>query len=295
MNELFAIIGGDTRQIALAARLARSGARVQCYGLPEMVQDPQIYAAPTWQEAIKGASVLLLPLPASPDGVRINMPLCQGAETPVFAQMLNVLDEKTLVIGGKFTPAMRDLAAAQGKEVIDYCKEEQFQLQNAIPTAEGALCILMERLPCTINGLSVAVTGFGRIARALARLLVAMGAEVTVGARKESALAEAARMGCRTVKLCGDESMITLTRDKAAVFNTVPHWIFTRPVLMQLPRETLLIDLASAPGGVDTEVARALGRSVIWALSLPGKYAPTTAGEIIADTVLDILAREGVV
>ncbi len=295
MNKLFAIIGGDTRQIALAARLARAGARVHCYGLPDTALDAQIHSFATWQEAVKGATVLLLPLPASPDGVRINMPLSQSDEAPIFAHVLRELDKETLVIGGKFTPSMRDLAQVHGKDVIDYCKEEQFQLQNAIPTAEGALAILMERIPRTVNGLPVAITGFGRVSKALARLLLAMGAEVTVGARRESALAEAAAMGCRTVKLCGDAAMITLTRDKAAVFNTVPHWIFTRAVLTQLPRDTLLVDLASAPGGVDAEVARALGRSVIWALSLPGKYAPITAGEIIADTVLEILEKEGCV
>lgn len=295
MNKLFAIIGGDTRQIALAARLARSGARVHCYGLPEKALDAQIHSFTSWQEALRGADVLLLPLPASPDGVRINMPLAPSNEAPVFANVLDELDAQTQVIGGKFTPAMRDLADAKGKDVIDYCKHEQFQLANAIPTAEGAIAILMERIPRTINGLPVAISGFGRVAKALARLLVAMGAEVTVGARRESALAEAAAMGCRTVKLCGDASMITLCRDKVAVFNTVPHWIFTRAVLAELPRDALLVDLASAPGGVDAEVARALGRSVVWALSLPGKYAPTTAGEIIADTVLEILAKGGAV
>ena len=271
MNKLFAIIGGDTRQIALAARLARAGARVHCYGLPDKALDAEIRSFATWQEAVSGADVVLLPLPASPDGVRINTPLSDNEDAPVFANVLDALGEETLVVGGKFTPAMRDLAAAHGKEVIDYCKHEQFQLANAVPTAEGALAILMERIPRTVKGLPVAITGFGRVAEALARLLVAMGAEVSVGARRESALAKAAQMGCRTLKLCGDESMIALTRDKAAVFNTVPHWIFTRPVLAEMSRDTLLVDLASAPGGVDAEVARALSRSVVWALSLPGK------------------------
>ena len=50
-----------------------------------------------------------------------------------------------------------------------------------------------------------------------------------------------------------------------------------------------MIDLASKPGGVDFEAAKRLGVRVIWALSLPGKVAPITAGEIIKDTVLNIL------
>lgn len=292
MNELFAIIGGDRRQISLANRFAKEGRQVNCYGLPcdKLTEGVTVHA--TWQDAIAGASAVLLPLPASPDGLRINVPLLQNACAPVFSELLRVLPCGVPLIGGKFTPAMRDTAERAGHVVFDYCKEEEFQQNNAIPTAEGAVAILMERETHTINGLSVAITGFGRVAKALATLLVAMGANVTVGARKPSALAEARALGCDTVQLCGDASMLTLVRDKAAVFNTVPHWIFTHDVLAAMPRETLLIDLASAPGGVDGEVARGLSRSVIFALSLPGKYAPDTAGEIIAQTVLSLLERE---
>ena len=42
-------------------------------------------------------------------------------------------------------------------------------------------------------------------------------------------------------------------------------------------------------GGVDFEAAKEAGVKVIWALSLPGKTAPITAGKIIKDTILNIL------
>jgi dipicolinate synthase subunit A len=62
-------------------------------------------------------------------------------------------------------------------------------------------------------------------------------------------------------------------------------------VLRGLSRDTVLIDLASAPGGVDAEAAANLGIRVIFALSLPGKYAPVSAGHIIAQTVLSCLEK----
>ena len=293
MNELFAIIGGDRRQISLANRFAKEGLRVNSYGLPCDKLLAGVTAHTTWQDAIVGASAVLLPLPASPDGVRINVPLSPTASPPAFLELLRVIPRDIPMIGGRFTPAMREAAEQMGKTLYDYCKEEEFQQKNAIPTAEGAVAILMERETHTIKGLSVAITGFGRVAKALAFLLLAMGANVTVGARRQSALEEASALGCKTVRLCGEESMFALVRDKAAVFNTVPQWIFTREVLEKLSPDTLLIDLASAPGGVDGEAARGLSRSVIWALSLPGKYAPDTAGEIIAETVLSLMEREG--
>ena len=53
----------------------------------------------------------------------------------------------------------------------------------------------------------------------------------------------------------------------------------------------MIIDLASRPGGVDFEAAGELGLKTIWALSLPGKVAPITAGGIIRDTVLHMVAE----
>ena len=120
----------------------------------------------------------------------------------------------------------------------------------------------------------------------------AMGAHVTIGARKPMALAEAACEGYAILRLKGDKSVMTLCEGQAVIFNTVPHWLFNKEVLRTIPKETPLIDLASAPGGIDVDAAGALGLSVIWALALPGKYAPVTAGEIIADTVLSQMRRE---
>ena len=53
--------------------------------------------------------------------------------------------------------------------------------------------------------------------------------------------------------------------------------------------ETLLIDLASNPGGIDKKVAKEKNLKLIWALALPGKVAPVTTAEFIKDTVYNIL------
>lgn len=45
--------------------------------------------------------------------------------------------------------------------------------------------------------------------------------------------------------------------------------------------------------GVDFEAASALGIQVIWALALPGKMSPVSAGEIVAQTVREMSAEGG--
>ena len=130
------------------------------------------------------------------------------------------------------------------------------------------------------------VTGFGRIGRVLCRLLVAMGAQVTVAARKYSDFAWIGIFGAKAVHT---DSLAEASAQADLVFNTVPSLLFDQKVLSALPKEAVVIDLASKPGGVDFAAAGRLGVKTIWALSLPGKVAPISSGEAIMDTILNIL------
>ena len=75
------------------------------------------------------------------------------------------------------------------------------------------------------------------------------------------------------------------------IFNTVPAPVISRQVLDELAPETLIIDLASEPGGTDFDYASKLGITVVHALGIPGKFAPRTAGEILKSTILSMLTE----
>ncbi len=293
-NLTFAILGGDARQFSLADKLAETGAEVRCFGLPAEKMKEEVSVLADWRETVADADAVVLALPASPDGVRVHIPLAAGAEIPTLESVFSAIPRGVFLAGGRFSPSAKALAEQYGHVPFDYARSESFQSRNALPTAEGAVAILMERISRTVSGLPVAITGYGRIARALAKLLHAMGAKVTVGARKPMALAEAAGEGYRILRLCGEKSVMSLCEGQAAIFNTVPHWLFNKEVLKTISKDALLIDLASAPGGVDVDAASGLGLCVIWAPSLPGKYAPVTAGEIIAECLLDEMEKEGI-
>ena len=157
---------------------------------------------------------------------------------------------------------------------------------NALPTAEGAIQLAMEHLPITIHGARVLVTGFGRVGRLTAQRFAALGAKVCVAARKYEQLAWAQAMGFGAQELshlagwlCGYDLVV----------NTVPAPVLGETELKDLWPDCLIIDLASKPGGVDRKAADRLGRQVIWALSLPGKVAPVTAGGAIRSTIYNML------
>ena len=293
-NKIIAILGGDTRQLSLAAFFAERGFTVRVFGLP-CKEEGGLLCAKDWKSAVCGAVAVVLPLPACADGRRVHMPLAPETEAPLLTDVFETVKGDIPLFGGKFSPAVKSKAQAYGVRLVDYFENEELQQKNALPTAEGAVSVLMRETPRTVSGLPVAVTGYGRVAKALIRLLLAMGAQVTVLARKKEDILSAKALGCRTVHLTGSDALTAFAKEQTVIFNTVPHWLFSDTVLAEMSKESLIIDLASAPGGVDANAAAARGIRVIWALSLPGKYAPVTAGEIIAETVLAHLQQEGLV
>ena len=285
-----AVLGGDLRQAAVADFFAVKGYGVVAWGLPLHTLSSSVLLVESWQSAVQGTDVLILPLPASPDSKHLNMPLLQGESThpPCVLEVLEHTPPHTLIAGGRFSRKIKDALERSGHRYFDYFESEALQQKNAVPTAEGAIEVLMREVPRTIRGLSVAVTGYGRVSRALVQLLLAMGAHVTVIARKSEDLLSATSLGCDALRL--QPGALDALGDRfAVIFNTVPSCLFDKSALQGLSHQTVIVDLASAPGGVDVNAAKALGIRAVWALSLPGKYAPVTAGQIIGETVLSHL------
>ena len=154
----------------------------------------------------------------------------------------------------------------------------------------------MENTDRLIKGMSVLISGYGRIGSALATLLSAMGARVTVMARRDESLCEIAMRGYEPVRICENEPVRAAFdgEEYDVIVNTVPHVVFTRNLLQKLQGKPLYIEVASSPGGIDLCAAREIGIEVIFAPSLPGKYAPVNAGEYIFETVCDILRERGI-
>ncbi len=146
----------------------------------------------------------------------------------------------------------------------------------------------MRELPVTINGARCLVAGYGRIGKVLARMLAALGAKVTVSARKPEDLAWIRLNGMRAVKT----AEIRESGQYDVIFNTVPSVIFDAQTLSLVAEDALVIDLASAPYGVDFEAAKRLNVKTILATGLPGKVAPQTAGIIIKNEIYQMIREE---
>ena len=287
-----AVLGGDARQIAMARALIEQGFSLSVWGLGEQGRSAlKEIRSLSWQEAVSDANVLLLPLPCSVDGVRLNLPL-ESSDVSLRLSLLLESFSGKILLGGRLTSACKLLAEEKGIECIDYFDSEILQLKNALPTAEGALLIAMQELSVTLDGCESVVVGYGRIGSLLAEKLRLLGARVSVLARRQEALTQAALHHHRPIVFHCKDSYAGITqipKNCRVIFNTVPQRIFTKELLQKLPQNCLLIDLASAPGGIDFSAAAELGMHAVWGTALPGKYAPETAGIFLAQTVKLIL------
>lgn len=294
-NLKFAFIGGDRRSIEAIKTIAEKGVIVAVWGI-----DGEYFPSPLWcketcEEALSGADVVILPTPPSEDDVRVNCPLFSKESGIKIHKMLEMLSSKAIVLGGRISPRMREFAAKREIKMIDYFNREELLIKNAVPTAEGAIGISIEKTDCTLFGAKAAILGYGRIAEALASRLKALGTAITVFARKAESIAKAQSEGYNGIKIEYVDNRCSLERlaeNFDIIYNTVPHWIVTEEIIKVIPRKTVFIDLASAPGGVDLVAAKKYNFDVVRALALPAKIAPRTAGKIIAESIINIVEEE---
>lgn len=249
MPQSYSVFGGDARQTYLAALLEQSGL-------------PTVHTTDT----VRFLETVVLPVPTlTPEG------LLRGTRLP-FRTLLQAAPPGTTFWGSGFSP-YRPLAEALGIQLRDFTDDPSFAEENAVPTAEGAIQLALQELPTTIQSGRFLVIGYGRIGKALAARLDALGGAVTVASRSDPEHPYR--------RDCTGTYALPLT-DYDAVFNTVPVLVFPESDCRRTREDCLLIDLASAPGGI----AKNCGRRLIHALGLPAKTAPKTAARILRDILL---------
>ena len=254
------IIGGDQRIIELA-RIIQNNKRdnLYLYGIDEtdIIKDFQI--ASSLKEAIDKSEMIITSIPLSKDGEHIYAPF--STKTILISDLFEYAKNKK-IITGNISNQQSD------NEIIDVLKLEELAVLNAIPTAEGAIQIAIEKSDITLHESNCLVMGFGKIGKILSKMLYGMGANVYCEARKESDIAFIKAYGYNDIYL-KDLSQYLGKFD--FIFNTIPNIILDKTNLSYIKKECIIIDLASKPGGVDFDYANSINLKTYWALALPRK------------------------
>lgn len=217
---------------------------------------------------------IVLPIPLTKDKLSINAPLSQTAVT--FNIILQYAEKNAVIFAGGTCDVLEKLCRENGFELVNYFASERLALKNAALTAEAAACILSQNGDGAVLGTEILVTGYGRIARFLARYLKTLGGKVTVAARNPASRAAAELEGFSAVDING----ISGSFDYCA--NTVPAHVLTEEFFGEIGA---YMELATLDGEREKRLCSENGKKYIAAGGLPGKFYPKTAGKFIAEEI----------
>lgn len=282
----FAVVGGDRRSALLAGLLLREGHRVRSFALERAELPAEIPKDSALPACVYGADAVLLPVPAE-HGPLLNAPL--AAQPLPLGELWAALWPGQLVLGGGFSGESGAQALHGKLGLTDLLRRPSFVTGNAALTAEAATGLLIRESERALRGSRVLLLGYGRIGKLLAHTLAALGASVTVAARKETDRALAAALGHAALPFDALEGAVG---EADAIVNTVPARVLSDAALCCVPAGAPLLELASAPGGFDRALAQNIGLRVIAAPGLPGRCKALAAAEMMKAELEAILTEQ---
>ena len=162
------------------------------------------------------------------------------------------IHEHFTIYSGIGTPYLENLVSTTNRKLVKLFDRDDVAIYNSIPTVEGTLMMVIQHTDYTIHGSNVMVLGFGRTGMSVARAFQSLGAHVKVGARRSEHIARITEMMFSPFHMQDIEKEVG---NIDIVINTIPHLVVTANVIAKMPAHTLVIDLASKPGGTDFRYA----------------------------------------
>lgn len=286
----FGIIGGDLRQVYMAQILAEQGYRVCVYGLcKEISQDMQtnvkhgepVLCEKSMADAVQKSGIIIAPIPMTKNKKDLNNQA--GKDDLGLNELAEALKEGQYFFAGCIPDGFRDKAADNGVVCCDFMKKEELAIYNSIATAEGAIAEAIQKSPLNLHRSECLVLGYGKCGKTLAAYLKSMFCRVTVCARRPDVRSEASILADEVISF---DDIPDNLKQYSFIFNTIPNMIMDRSLLMSVKKQAIIIDIASAPGGVDFTAAKELGIPAWLCPGLPGKYAPESSARAMTDVLM---------
>ena len=191
--------------------------------------------------------------------------------------------KKWCVFAGVISPVWKQRFEDAGVTYYDLMEDAAVVHRNARITAEATVAEILKYSAYSIYGQKIIVCGYGRCGKSVADLLAAMGAKVTILARSAKARQMARGNGHEAVDFSYGPEEVYGAR---TIVNTVPAQVIREPMIQEMHKDTVIIDIASRPGGVDLVAAERQEIKVVAALGLPGIYTTKSSAKVFADAVI---------
>ena len=266
-------MGGDLRNFFLAKLLSKEKHEVKVYGFEKI---ENFRECETYENMLSSSEIVVLPIPFTKDKKTINMPLSN--RNIRIQELAYHLENKTIFVGN-MPEDIQEILKEKQNEVIDFMKKEEFAVLNAIPTAEATIEIILKNTNKILQGSHCLILGFGRIGKVLAHKLQGLSVDVTCMVTNEIEKAWAIAYGYQTTTIEKLQNYYTKIKQYDIIINTIPKIIF-KEELKEIKKETLVIDLASKPYGIDRKIVEEENINFIEALGLPREISTNDISKI---------------
>ncbi len=266
MSINFCIIGGDLRSFFLAKILSKEKHEVKLYGFDKLENFKEYEK---YDEMIKNSDNIVLPIPFSKDNQFVNMPFSN--KNIRIRELFYYLENKTIFVGN-INQELKEELHKKHNQVVDFMQKEEFAILNVIPTAEATIEIILKNTKKILQNSNCLIMGFGRIGKVLADKLKGLSAKITCLTTNEVEKAWAIAYGYETIQIENLQKNCTKFKLYDIIINTIPKVIF-KEELKEVKKETLIIDLASKPYGIDRKIVEQENLNFIEALGLPRKIS----------------------
>ena len=236
-----------------------------------------------WEEKVEceGVCEKIYVLPTPVSKLDKNPKMKEKLKQELMHEVKNVC-APTRVFGGAFSTEWKEFLETQKITYWDFMELPEVVEGNAFITAEGTVAEMLLNGCKSICGQHVLVTGYGCCGEKIAKLLSKMGAKVTVVARRKEVRVMARKDGFTAISF---EEMPDVMSEISTVVNTVPALVVTEESIRNLPKDALILDIASKPGGTDFAAAKRYGISAKLALGLPGIYTTKSSAMLLKNAI----------
>lgn len=261
MQPSISVLPGDERMEYVCAELGKKGAQ-RCS---------------SWEE-IADSGLILCGIPFTKDQQFMNTSLKPTLHIDSF---LGLLTSSHIVVGGALPETVTRWCTDHNIKYYDVLTAPGLAEKNAKLTAEGLLVHLFTQTSFSAGDFRTLIIGYGRCGREIASILHNFTEEIYIYDTDPAAL-KAARS--HHFKVIPDKSAFQEhpgLKEINTLINTVPGQPLEDKLWHCFPEHCIVFQVASGPLALPLP----LSEHLVNCPGIPGKYAPKTAGRLIANEI----------
>ena len=220
--------------------------------------------------------LILLPIPSTKDNIHVK-----GSDV-LLSEIPSRITPESAVCGYGLPNSLKEELQSLGARVFDGLCSEDFLVENAVLTVDGAVGEILGTLSSAPRDLSIGIIGYGRIGKRLLEALLFFGARVKIYTRSDAVRLTLGESGIESEKFVFDADYDGLD----VLVNTAPASVMGEEKIKEYEEKGLrILDLASGECFPESHCVKKLA-------SIPEKFYPKSAGVLYAKYISEFLRLE---